>query len=113
MDGAHVTPGRRDRDVVLGCALRKRAAGAPTFSVPEAAALLSISREHLYRLVRADAFPVLCVRLGSDQGRYVVPARVLELLLDAAALATGRLDIADWSASMGRAVVEPAPGGVA
>ena len=54
--------------------LRKRAAGVPTYSVPEAAALLSISQEHLYRLVRADAFPAVRMRLGADQGRYVVPA---------------------------------------
>lgn len=89
----------RDRDIVLRTALGKRAAGAPTFSVSEAAALLSVSREHLYRLVRADAFPVLHVRLGDDQGRYVIPARAVELLLEAAAAATGRMDIAEWAST--------------
>jgi hypothetical protein len=98
----------RERELVLRSALRKRAVGAPTFSVPEAAALLSISREHLYKLVRADAFPVLHVRVGADQGRYVIPARAVEHLLEAAAGATGRMDIADWTNSA-RAV--PAEGG--
>jgi len=95
-----VSAGRRSRgrDVVLQEALRKRAAGVPTLSVPEAAALLSVSQEYLYKLVRADAFPVLQMRLGGDQGRYVVPAQAVERLLAAAAAGAGRLDIAEWAA---------------
>jgi excisionase family DNA binding protein len=85
------------RDVALQNALRKRAAGVPTYSVPEAAALLSVSQEHLYRLVRADAFPAVRMRLGGDQGRYVVPARAVEKLLDAATDAGGCIDIAEWA----------------
>lgn len=67
--------------------LRKRAAGVPTYSVPEAAALLSVSREHLYRLIQAGMFPAMRMGLESGHGRYVVPARALEALLDAAASA--------------------------
>jgi hypothetical protein len=44
---------RRER--ALRSALRKRAAGVPTYTVPEAAALLSVSQEHLYRLIHAAA----------------------------------------------------------
>jgi excisionase family DNA binding protein len=77
--------------------LRKRAAGVPTYSVPEAAALLSVSQEHLYRLVRADAFPAVRMRLGGDQGRYVVPAKAVEKVLDAATDGGGCIDIAEWA----------------
>jgi len=85
------------RDLALQSALRKRATGVPTYSVPEAAALLSVSQEHLYRLVRADAFPAVRMRLGADQGRYVVPAKAVEKLLDAATDAGGCVDIAEWA----------------
>ena len=87
------------RDVVLANALRKRAAGVPTYSVPEAAALLSVSQEHLYRLVRADAFPALRMRLGGDQGRYVVPAAVVERLLEAVVASGGCADISELTDS--------------
>jgi hypothetical protein len=45
------------RKQALRNAMRKRAAGVPTYSVPEAAALLSVSQEYLYRLIQADGFP--------------------------------------------------------
>jgi excisionase family DNA binding protein len=89
----------RGRDLALQNALRKRAAGVPTYSVPEAAALLSVSQEHLYRLVRADAFPAVRMRQGEDQGRYVVPARAVERLLDAATEAGGCVDTTNWAKS--------------
>jgi excisionase family DNA binding protein len=73
------------RTQALESAMRKRAAGVPTYSVPEAAALLSISQEYLYRLIQADGFPAVRMRVGRGQGRYVVPARAVEQLLDAAA----------------------------
>ena len=73
------------REQALGNALRKREAGVPTYSVPEAAALMSISQEYLYRLIQADAFPAVRMRIGAGQGRYVVPAKAVERLLDAAA----------------------------
>ncbi|GAA2755887.1 helix-turn-helix domain-containing protein [Actinopolymorpha rutila] len=86
------------RDLALQNALRKRAAGVPTYSVPEAAALLSVSQEHLYRLVRADAFPAVRMRAGGgDQGRYVVPAKAVERLLDAAAGSGACVEVGDWA----------------
>ena len=88
---------RACRDVTLRNALRKRADGVPTYSVPEAAALMSVSQEHLYRLVRADAFPAVRMRTGREQGRYVIPARAVEALLDAATGSGGRVDAAESS----------------
>jgi excisionase family DNA binding protein len=85
------------RDLVLQSALHKRATGVPTYSVPEAAALLSVSQEHLYRLVRANAFPAVRMRLRGDQGRYVVPAKAVERLLDAASDGHGCVDVAEWA----------------
>ncbi len=63
------------REQALCNAMRKRLAGVPTYSVPEAAALMSISQEYLYRLIQADAFPAMRMRIGAGQGRYVVPAQ--------------------------------------
>ena len=84
---------RACRDLTLRNALRKRADGVPTYSVPEAAALLSVSQEHLYRLIRADAFPAVRMRVAREQGRYVVPARAVEALLDAATESSGLVDV--------------------
>ena len=78
-------------------ALRKRAAGVPTYSVPEAAALLSISQEYLYRLIQAGGFPALRMRLSGTQGRYVVPAKTVERLLDDAAATCGCLEVGEWA----------------
>lgn len=78
-------------------ALRKRAARVPSYTVPEAAALLSIPQEHLYKLIRADAFPAVRMRTSGDQGRYVVPAKAVERLLDAATDAGGCVDTAEWT----------------
>jgi excisionase family DNA binding protein len=72
------------RAQALASAIAKRAAGAPTYSVPEAAALLSVSQEYLYRLIQADGFPAVRMRLSGWQGRYVVPAKAVEQLLDVA-----------------------------
>jgi len=87
-------------------ALRKRAAGVPTYSVPEAAALLSISQEYLYRLVQGGGFPAVRMRLGANQGRYVVPAKALERLLDDAAAANSCLEATEWTQRW-----NPAPSG--
>lgn len=70
------------RTSALDRAVRKRAEGVPTYTVPEAAALLSISQEYLYRLIQAEAFPAVRMRLGGRHGRYVVPAKAVEQLLD-------------------------------
>jgi excisionase family DNA binding protein len=76
---------RASRAITLQNALRKRADGVPTYSVPEAAALLSVSQEHLYRLIRADAFPAVPMGIGLERGHYVVPAVAVEEILTKAA----------------------------
>lgn len=91
------------REVTLQAALRKRVAGVPTYTVPEAAALLSVSQEHLYRLIKADAFPAVHMRRGRDQGRYIVPARAVEAMLDAATGDGVRVDAADYGTAGGAA----------
>lgn len=89
---------RLRRERALRSALEKRAAGVPTYTVPEAAALLSVSQEHLYRLIHADAFPAVPMRAGLEGGRYVVAAADLEEFLQSGsgggAAATGALDAA-------------------
>ena len=82
------------RDSALRSALRKREAGVPSYTVPEAAALLSVSHEYLYRLIRAEAFPAIRMRMGAAQGRYVVPASVIETLLKAAEDGSGAAQVA-------------------
>jgi excisionase family DNA binding protein len=91
------------REVTLQAALRKRAAGVPTYTVPEAAALLSVSQEHLYRLIKADAFPAVHMRRGRDQGRYIVPARAVEAMLDAATGTGALVDASAYSPTGGAA----------
>lgn len=94
------------RDATLRNALAKRAAGVPTYSVPEAAALLSVSNEHLYRLIQADSFPAVRMRITGKQGRYVVPAKAVERLLSDTADSCGAVEVSEWSAHWpsGRAV---------
>lgn len=87
------------RDLALQSALRKREAGVPTYTVAETAALFSVSQEHMYRLVRAGAFPSVQLRIGGDQGRYVVPAQAVESLLAAAAESGGYVDAQEWTQS--------------
>jgi excisionase family DNA binding protein len=84
--GAAVRAVARHR--ALESALNKRSRGVPTYTVPEAAALLSISPEALYRLVRADDFPA--VRVGQ---KYSVPAAAVSDLLESGT----SVDITDWS----------------
>lgn len=69
------------RQRALASALRKRAAEVPSLTVPEASALLSVSQEFLYRLIQADGFPAVHMGLPGAQGRYVVPAKAVEMLL--------------------------------
>ena len=77
--------------------MQKRVNGVPTYSVPEAAVLLSISQEYLYRLIQAGGFPAIRMRIGGRQGRYVVPAKAVEKLLDAASEATTCVDAGEWT----------------
>jgi excisionase family DNA binding protein len=65
--------------------------------VPEAAALLSISQEYLYRLIQASGFPAVRMRIGGRQGRYVVPAKAVEQLLDYAAKAGECVETVEWT----------------
>jgi excisionase family DNA binding protein len=97
------------RDQALRSAMRKRTAGVPTYSVPEAAALLSVSQEYLYRLIQGNAFPAVHMRAGAGQGRYVVPARAVERLLDGAADAGSCVESAHVTDEWRRRT----PGGVA
>lgn len=86
------------RDQALRNAMQKRTAGVPTYSVPEAAALLSISQEYLYRLIQAGGFPAVRMRLHGNQGRYVVPAKAVEKLLDDASTAASCVQLDEWAA---------------
>lgn len=85
------------RDQKLRNAIAKRAAGVPTYTVPEAAALLSVSSEHLYRLIHADAFPAVHMALVGSNGRYVVPAATVERLLGQTDAAGNCVDITEWT----------------
>jgi excisionase family DNA binding protein len=85
------------RETTLRNAMQKRADGVPTYSVPEAAALLSISQEYLYRLIQTGGFPAVRMRIGGRQGRYVVPAKAVEQLLDSASGAGACVDAQEWT----------------
>jgi excisionase family DNA binding protein len=87
------------REQALATAMRKRATGVPTYSVPEAAALLSISQEYLYRLIQHGGFPAVRMRLSGSQGRYVVPAEAVEQLLNEATSATSSVEVTEWTAN--------------
>jgi excisionase family DNA binding protein len=87
------------RGQALQNAMAKREAGVPTYSVPEAAALLSISQEYLYRLIQADGFPAVRMRLYGSQGRYVVPAKAVERLLGDAIASGSSVDATEWTAN--------------
>jgi excisionase family DNA binding protein len=85
------------REQALSNAMRKRAVGVPSYSVPEAAALLSLSQEYLYRLIQSEGFPAVRMRSGNGQGRYVIPAKAVEQLLDAAAATGSCVESADFT----------------
>ena len=57
------------------------------YTVREAARLLRVGQATLYRAIREGAFPAVRMRLGGNQGRYVIPAKAVERLLDDAAAA--------------------------
>lgn len=87
------------KEQALASAMQKWATGVPTYSVPEAAALLSISSEYLYRLIQRGGFPAVRMCLSGSHGRYVVSAEAVERLLDKATSATASVDVTDWTAS--------------
>lgn len=45
----------------------------------------------------AGGFPAVRMRLGGSQGRYVVPAKAVEQLLDHAGAAGHCIEVAEWS----------------
>jgi excisionase family DNA binding protein len=75
----------------------------PVFmKVDEVAELLRIDAVTIYRAIRQQEFPAVKIR-----GRYVVPGRAIEMLIDDV-IATGRCaDIAVWTAAWRETVGAP------
>lgn len=66
----------------------------PTFyTVREAAAIMRCNSSTLYRAIREDAFPAVRVRT-----RYVVPAKVIDDLVQQATIDGGCIDVAAMTA---------------
>lgn len=64
---------------------------SPLFhTVAETAALLRVDTTTIYRAIRDDAFPAVRIR-----GRYVIPAKALDELVDAATTSGGCIDVAE------------------
>jgi excisionase family DNA binding protein len=76
-----------------------RSNGRPRFlKVAAAAAILDMSEVTLYRAIHAGEFPAIKVR-----GRYVIPARALDEMEEAAVTGGTVVDAADWAESRGAA----------
>lgn len=58
------------------------------YTVAEAAEALRVSVSTLYAAVREDAFPAVRIR-----GRYIVPARAIERLIESAIELDGSVDL--------------------
>lgn len=71
------------------------------YTVAEVAAVLGLSEPTVYRAIRAGEFPAIRVR-----GRYVVPARAIDEM-ENAAVAGGLVDAADVTVQI-RPVERPA-----
>jgi excisionase family DNA binding protein len=69
--------------------------GARFLSVAEAARIFNISEVTLYREIRGGRFPAVKIR-----GRYVVPARAVAAMEDAAVDSGALVDAADWAAQV-------------
>lgn len=69
------------RDAALRRALRKRELGVPTYTVAEAAALLSVSQEYLYRLIQTGEFPATYMGKHDQRRKRVVVAQTVEDIL--------------------------------
>ncbi|GAA4552335.1 helix-turn-helix domain-containing protein [Pseudonocardia xishanensis] len=59
-------------------------------TVAEAAALLRVDTATVYRAIRDDAFPAVRIR-----GRYVIPAKAIDQMIEAATESGRCLDVAD------------------
>ena len=101
---------RHGRELALQSALRKRASGVPSYTIPEAAALCSVSQEHLYRLVRDNAFPAIRMQRGQGKGRYVIPAKAVEELLDDATSGSACVEASEWALTWNCAARQAAGG---
>lgn len=75
-----------------------RKAGARFHSVGAVADILGMSEANVYRAIRAGEFPAIKVR-----GRYVIPARALDAMEDAALNSGTVADAADWAQNRGAA----------
>jgi excisionase family DNA binding protein len=65
---------------------------APLFyTVAQVARMLSISTRMLYMAINNAEFPAVRVR-----GRFVIPARAINEMVDAAVHAQGLVDASDW-----------------
>ena len=67
-------------------------------NVAEAARILGTHSMTLYRAINAGEFPAVKIR-----GRYVIPARVLDAMEEAAMSTGAVVDAADWVAGTGAA----------
>lgn len=61
------------------------------YSVRQVAKILGLSSPTLYRAIRAGEFPAVRIR-----GRYIVPAKALDLLTEAA-ITGASVDRTDWA----------------
>lgn len=61
-------------------------------TVGEAAETLRVDAATIYRAIREDAFPVVRLR-----GRYLIPARAVESMAEAAVETGGCFDVADFA----------------
>lgn len=68
-------------------------AGLPRFySVAQVAGMFGVSTVTLYRAMRNGEFPAVRVR-----GRLVVPAKVIDAIIEAAVAGRSVVDVAAWS----------------
>lgn len=70
---------------------RAPAAAHRFYTVPEAAGLLRVSAMTLYRSIAANEFPAIRIRT-----RLLVPATLIDGMLDAAIRRGAVVDIAEW-----------------
>jgi excisionase family DNA binding protein len=74
-----------------GSALLPRTSSPRFLSVGAVAKVLDMSEATMYRAIRAGEFPAVKVR-----NRYVVPAKVLDAMEDAALTTGAMVDAAEW-----------------
>lgn len=72
-------------------AAAQRAEVPQFYSVTEAAAMFGLSPMTIYRAIAAGEFPAIKIR-----GRFIVPARAIEAMIDAAAKNGSMVDAAGW-----------------